>query len=35
MLDHKGASFDGEAVEDRLARRQRGWISKVSFLQSP
>jgi len=35
MLDHKGASFDGEAVEDRLARRQRGWIAKVSFLQSP
>ena len=31
----QAASFEGEEVGDRLARRKRGWIGKVSFLQSP
>ena len=31
MLDRAPASFDGEGTDDRLARRQRNWIRKVSF----
>ena len=31
-LDRSGASFDGEDVESRLARRQRNWIADVRFL---
>jgi len=34
-LERKSASFEGEAVQDRLERRKRGWIGRVSFLQSP
>ena len=30
-LDRAPASFDGETVESRLARRKRNWIGDVSF----
>jgi hypothetical protein len=30
-LDRAPASFDGESVESRLARRKRGWIADVTF----
>lgn len=29
------ASFAGEAVDDRLARRQRGWIPDVTIEEGP
>lgn len=31
-LRHAHVSFDGEATDSRLARRQRGWIAQVRFL---
>ncbi len=30
-LDRAPASFEGETVESRLARRKRGWIGEVTF----
>ena len=30
-LSRLGADFDGESVEDRLARRQRNWIMNVKI----
>jgi hypothetical protein len=34
LLRHAAASFEGESVELRLARRKRNWISAVEFVQS-
>ena len=34
LLRRAGASFDGEQVVDRLARRQRNWIADVRFAQN-
>jgi hypothetical protein len=34
LLRRAPSNFDGEDVENRLARRQRNWISSVQF-QSP
>lgn len=31
LFSHAPASFDGEAVGDRLARRARHWIRRVEF----
>ena len=31
MLNGAAADFEGEATEDRLARRKRNWIADVSF----
>jgi hypothetical protein len=31
MLRHAAASFDGEATDERLARRARNWIGDVRF----
>lgn len=31
MLNRAAADFEGEATEDRLARRKRNWIADVSF----
>jgi hypothetical protein len=31
LLDRSRSDFDGEAVEDRLARRQSRWIADVRF----
>jgi hypothetical protein len=33
-LRHAAASFDGENVESRLARRQRNWIADVHIAES-
>jgi hypothetical protein len=33
-LDRTGASFGGEDVESRLARRQRNWIADVRFVNA-
>lgn len=35
LLDRKGVSFDAEDAAARLARRKKGWIADVSFVQSP
>jgi hypothetical protein len=32
QLDRAPASFEGETVDARLARRKRGWIADVSFV---
>ena len=32
LLQHAPASFAQETAEERLARRQRGWIGEVRFL---
>ena len=32
MLRHAPVSFDGEAENERLARRKRGWIGDVAFV---
>jgi hypothetical protein len=32
LLQQGEVSFEGEAVEDRLARRQRNWIPDVRFV---
>ena len=32
LLRRSSASFDGESEKDRLARRQRNWISQVEFV---
>jgi hypothetical protein len=31
MLNRAAADFEGEATEDRLARRKRNWIADVKF----
>ena len=31
-IDRSPASFDGEGVDERLARRRRHWIPRVTFL---
>jgi hypothetical protein len=31
LLRRSSASFDGEATDDRLARRQRNWIPDVTI----
>ena len=33
LLRRSAASFDGEGVDDRLARRKRNWIADVSFVE--
>ncbi len=33
LLQRGSVSFDGEGAGDRLARRQRNWISRVTFHQ--
>jgi hypothetical protein len=35
LLRHAVSTFDDEDETTRLARRQRGWIADVTFLQSP
>lgn len=35
LLQHARASFDGEDVESRLARRKRNWIAEVRFGDRP
>lgn len=35
LLDRHGVSFDAEDASARLARRKKGWIADVSFVQSP
>lgn len=35
LLWHARASFDGEDVESRLARRKRNWIAEVRFGGRP
>ncbi|HXD06446.1 MAG TPA: hypothetical protein VN680_10375 [Burkholderiaceae bacterium] len=32
LLKRASASFDGEGVGDRLARRKRNWIAQVEFV---
>ena len=32
MVTTRSASFDGEGVDSRLARRRRNWIAEVKFL---
>jgi len=32
LLRHTPASFDGESEAERLARRARNWISKVTVV---
>ena len=34
LLRRSPASFDGEDADSRLARRQRGWIPDVRFLEA-
>jgi hypothetical protein len=34
MLRRSPASFDGEATESRLARRERNWVPNVRFVPS-
>ena len=34
LLRRGSVSFDGEGTGDRLARRQRNWISRVEFHRS-
>jgi hypothetical protein len=34
LLQRGSVSFDGEGTGDRLARRQRNWISRVEFHRS-
>jgi hypothetical protein len=34
MLQRAAADFEGESVESRLARRKRGWIANVRFIES-
>lgn len=31
MLDHRAVSFEGEELQQRLARRRRNWIADVAF----
>lgn len=33
LLRRASASFDGEGEDDRLARRKRNWIAKVTFTE--
>ncbi len=33
LLRHAPASFDGESVESRLARRARYWIADVTYVE--
>jgi len=33
MLQRAGADFEGESVQARLARRKRGWIADVRFIE--
>ena len=35
QLDRGGANFEGEAVDSRLARRERNWIGAVQFDGPP
>ena len=35
LLRRASANFDGEAADDRLARRKRGWIADVTFETKP
>jgi len=35
QLDRGGANFEGEAVDSRLARRERNWIGAVQFEGPP
>jgi hypothetical protein len=34
LLRRLPASFEGESIESRLARRKRNWIAKVQFAES-
>jgi len=34
LLQHGDVSFDGEGVDDRLARRKRNWIADVAFTSA-
>lgn len=34
LLQRASASFDGEGMGDRLARRQRNWIADVAFIEA-
>lgn len=34
MIRRSPASFDGEGTDTRLARRKRGWIPDVRFIQA-
>ena len=34
LLRRTPASFEGEGVEDRLARRTRNWVADVRFVES-
>jgi hypothetical protein len=33
LLNRRPASFDGEGTDSRLARRKRGWIADVRYLE--
>lgn len=33
LLHHTPANFDAEDTESRLARRKRGWIANVRFIE--
>jgi hypothetical protein len=33
LLRHATASFDGEGMDDRLARRKRNWIGNVEYVE--
>jgi hypothetical protein len=33
LLRRASASFDGEEMEDRLARRKRNWIANVEYVE--
>jgi hypothetical protein len=34
LLQRRSTDFEGESVESRLARRKRGWIANVTFVES-
>ena len=35
LLQHASASLDSEGKEARLARRKRGWIADVQYIETP
>ncbi|HEY8050536.1 MAG TPA: hypothetical protein VIE63_15290 [Ramlibacter sp.] len=35
LVDHATTTFEGEATDDRLARRVRNWIPRVRFHAAP